>query len=208
MACGVQQLLQRAVQPVAAARQTFAGLAEAAAADRGARTAAASSGHMILLLRNRVVRAVSRRKEKSSSRCSSRCSRVFMRASARLTGRRLSRCRACSSWNRAARSSRCSSVARCSAILCCASVISSAAAEGVGARRSATKSAMVKSVSCPIAETTGSREAAMARATRSLLKAARSSSDPPPRASTIRSTRAGSQGAFSWAIAASISAGA
>ena len=32
---------------------------------------------------------------------------------------------------------------------------SSAAAEGVGARRSATKSAMVKSVSCPIAEITG-----------------------------------------------------
>ena len=34
--------------------------------------------------------------------------------------------------------------------------MSSAAAEGVGARRSATKSAMVKSVSWPMAETTGS----------------------------------------------------
>ena len=76
-----------------------------------------------------------------------------------------------------------------SAILCWASVMSSAAAEGVGARRSATKSAMVKSVSWPTAETTGRRDAAMARATRSLLKAARSSSDPPPRASTITSTR-------------------
>ena len=52
--------------------------------------------------------------------------------------------------------------ARCSAILCCASVMSSAAAEGVGARRSAAKSAMVKSVSWPMAETTGRREAAMA----------------------------------------------
>jgi len=48
----------------------------------------------------------------------------------------------------------------------------------LGARRSATKSAIVKSVSCPIAETTGRLLPAMARATRSLLKAARSSSDP------------------------------
>ena len=41
----------------------------------------------------------------------------------------------------------------------------SAAAEGVGARRSATKSAMVTSVSCPTAEITGTEQAAMARAT-------------------------------------------
>ena len=47
-------------------------------------------------------------------------------------------------------------VGQCSAILCWASVINSAAAEGVGARRSATKSAMVKSVSWPTAETMGS----------------------------------------------------
>ena len=40
--------------------------------------------------------------------------------------------------------------------------MSSAAAEGVGARRSATKSAMVKSVSWPMAETVGSADAAMA----------------------------------------------
>jgi hypothetical protein len=46
---------------------------------------------------------------------------------------------------------------------------------------------------------------AIARATRSLLKAARSSSEPPPRASTIRSTRFE---ALSSASAASISAGA
>ena len=57
----------------------------------------------------------------------------------------------------------------------------SAAAEGVGARRSATKSAMVTSVSCPTAEITGTEQAAMARATASSLKVHRSSSDPPPR---------------------------
>ena len=38
---------------------------------------------------------------------------------------------------------------------CWAAVMISAAADGVGARRSATKSAMVKSVSWPMAETTG-----------------------------------------------------
>src|ERR1017187_602390 len=53
----------------------------------------------------------------------------------------------------------------------------------------AAKSAMVKSVSWPMAETTGRGEATMARATRSLLKAARSSSEPPPRARTMTSTR-------------------
>jgi len=63
----------------------------------------------------------------------------------------------------------------------------SAAAEGVGARMSATKSAMVKSVSCPTAEITGTEHAAMARATRSSLKVHRSSSDPPPRATIITS---------------------
>ena len=40
----------------------------------------------------------------------------------------------------------------------------SAAAEGVGARMSATKSTMVKSVSCPTAEITGISEAATTRA--------------------------------------------
>ncbi len=56
---------------------------------------------------------------------------------------------------------------------------SSAAAEGVGARRSATKSAIVKSVSWPTALTTGIRERAIARATSSSLNGQRSSSDPP-----------------------------
>ena len=46
-----------------------------------------------------------------------------------------------------------------------AATTSSAAADGVGARRSATKSAIVKSTSCPIAEITGIGEAAIARAT-------------------------------------------
>ncbi len=65
---------------------------------------------------------------------------------------------------------------------------SSAAAEGVGARTSATKSAMVKSVSCPTAEITGTRELTIARATPSSLNAQRSSSEPPPRARMITST--------------------
>ena len=56
------------------------------------------------------------------------------------------------------------------------------AAEGVGARMSATKSAIVKSVSWPTPVITGIDDAAIARATTSSLKAHRSSSDPPPRA--------------------------
>jgi hypothetical protein len=66
---------------------------------------------------------------------------------------------------------------------------SSAAAVGVGARRSATKSAMVKSVSCPTPADHRHRdfERAMARASRSSLKAHRSSIEPPPRTSRITS---------------------
>ena len=64
---------------------------------------------------------------------------------------------------------------------------SSAAALGVGARRSATKSAMVKSVSCPTALTTGVLHAYMARATTSSLKAHSSSMLPPPRPTIITS---------------------
>ena len=45
------------------------------------------------------------------------------------------------------------------------------AAEGVGARRSAAKSAIVVSVSCPTPVTTGTGQARMARATASSLKA-------------------------------------
>ena len=58
---------------------------------------------------------------------------------------------------------------------------SSAAPEGVGARTSATRSAMLKSTSCPTALITGSSEARMARASASSLNAQRSSNDPPPR---------------------------
>src|SRR3954462_15862593 len=63
-------------------------------------------------------------------------------------------------------------------------------ADGVGARRSATKSAMVKSVSCPTAEMTGISDAAMVRARPSLLNAQRSSTLPPPRATMMTSTAA------------------
>ena len=61
-----------------------------------------------------------------------------------------------------------------------------------GARASATKSAIVKSISWPMPLTTGIGLATMARATRSSLNAQRSSSEPPPRAriNTSHSRRA------------------
>ncbi|KAG1322238.1 hypothetical protein G6F61_015201 [Rhizopus arrhizus] len=64
---------------------------------------------------------------------------------------------------------------------------SSAATDGVGARRSAAKSLRLKSVSWPTADTTGVRLAAIARASASSLNAHRSSSEPPPRVSRIAS---------------------
>src|SRR3990170_3600493 len=65
---------------------------------------------------------------------------------------------------------------------------SSAAALGVGARTSAAIPAIVTSVSWPTAATTGTREAAIARASPSSLNAHRSSEDPPPRTRRITST--------------------
>ena len=53
----------------------------------------------------------------------------------------------------------------------------SAAAEGVSARRSAAKSLSVKSISCPTAEITGTREARTARATISVFEASAAASD-------------------------------
>ena len=65
-------------------------------------------------------------------------------------------------------------------------VANSAAADGVGARKpSATKSTMVKSISCPTPLITGIRLLATARATPSSLKHHKSSSEPPPRAMMI-----------------------
>ena len=79
--------------------------------------------------------------------------------------------------------------------------MSSAAAVGVAARWSATKSAIVKSTSCPIPVTTGITELYIARATTSSLNSHRSSNAPPPRAmiSTSVSCRL-----FALAIAAAI----
>ena len=65
---------------------------------------------------------------------------------------------------------------------------SSAAAEGVGARRSATKSMIVVSVSCPTAEITGTEQSNTALATASSLNAQRSSMLPPPRPTIMTST--------------------
>ena len=57
----------------------------------------------------------------------------------------------------------------------------SAAAVGVGALLSETKSAIVVSVSCPTALIIGIRQENIARATDSSLNAHRSSIEPPPR---------------------------
>ena len=65
----------------------------------------------------------------------------------------------------------------------------SAAAVGVGARRSEAKSIRVVSVSWPTAEISGMVEAAAARTTISSLKAQRSSRLPPPRATISTSGR-------------------
>ena len=65
----------------------------------------------------------------------------------------------------------------------------SAAAVGVGARRSAAWSIRVVSVSCPTAEISGITLAAAARATLSSLNPQRSSIEPPPRATISRSGR-------------------
>ena len=52
---------------------------------------------------------------------------------------------------------------------------------GVAALSSATKSAIVKSVSCPTAEIIGSSDLKIALATISVLKDHKSSIEPPPR---------------------------
>ena len=87
--------------------------------------------------------------------------------------------------------------------------ISSAAALGVGARRSATKSQIVKSISCPTADTTGTETSAIVRATISSLNSHKSSRLPPPRATTTRSRGANrSLGVASSRIATAISCAA
>ena len=70
----------------------------------------------------------------------------------------------------------------------CGCAHSSAAAVGVGARTSAQKSAMVKSVSCPTPLTMGTGETTMVRASCSSLKAHKSSIAPPPRTNSSTST--------------------
>ena len=64
----------------------------------------------------------------------------------------------------------------------------SAAADGVAARRSATRSESETSISCPTAEMVGTGHAASARQTASSLNAQRSSRAPPPRPMIRRSS--------------------
>ena len=65
----------------------------------------------------------------------------------------------------------------------------SAAAEGVGALRSAAKSVKEKSISWPTADITGSPQSWTAATTISSLKAHKSSNDPPPRPTISTSQR-------------------
>ena len=80
------------------------------------------------------------------------------------------------------------SPAICASVSLRIGVTHSAAADGVGARRSAARSHSVTSVSWPTAETTGFLHAATARTTHSSLKVHRSSIEPPPRATMITLT--------------------
>ena len=59
--------------------------------------------------------------------------------------------------------------------------VSSAACDGVAARASATKSAMVKSTSCPTALTTGTRAGGDGARQRLVVEGRQSSAEPPPR---------------------------
>ena len=76
----------------------------------------------------------------------------------------------------------------------------------------ATKSPMVKSISCPTAETTGTADSKIARARTSSLKAQRSSRDPPPRPTIMTSTfptrfRSAMAAAISWLPGAHLQVG-
>ena len=61
------------------------------------------------------------------------------------------------------------------------------AADGVGARKSATISLIVVSVSCPTAETIGIMHLEISLASSSLLKGHKSSNEPPPLPTIMRS---------------------
>ena len=127
----------------------------------------------------------------SSRRCTccAQCAAGLTSAARRASNRSRSRLS-----SRRRRMPRCSRVPRRSHALShspASGTTNSAAAEGVGARTSAAKSAIVKSISWPMPLTTGIGEATIARANRSSLKAHRSSREPPPRAriSTSHSAR-------------------
>ena len=102
---------------------------------------------------------------------------------------RSSRRRARSSRARLDCSSRASVCARAASRSARAGMAISAAAVGVGARRSEAKSIRVVSVSCPTALISGIGLSAAARTTISSLKAIRSSRLPPPRATMMTSGR-------------------
>ena len=90
---------------------------------------------------------------------------------------------------RVARASRAQQRRDCSANAWRSGTTSAAAAVGVGARTSATKSQIVKSVSWPTPDTTGSTDSNTARATASSLNDHRSSIEPPPRRRSARRLR-------------------
>ncbi len=125
------------------------------------------------------------------------------RRKARRRVRPSSRERAAASRQRRPAASRCRACCSRAASSSAAGATSSAASLGVRARTSAARSASVTSISWPTAETTGIREAQIARTTTSSLKAHRSSRLPPPRVTTRQSISIGRR--LTVSIAAAIS---
>ena len=80
------------------------------------------------------------------------------------------------------------------------SVTNSAAAVGVGARMSAIKSLIVKSISCPTPDIVGIGNVEISRANSSLLKHHKSSIDPPPLAKITTSILLSALDSLKWII--------
>ncbi len=182
----------RGASPAAAARA-----ARAAGAPAAPRRSAARIGGM-RAPRVRDARARAPARAPAAARCAppdARGGAPPRRGAARASAARARRSRA---MRRASCSTRCAMASR-------SGVTAAAAAVGVGARTSATKSQIVKSVSWPTPDTTGSADSNTARATTSSLNAHRSSIEPPPRPTISTSTSARS---FAVRIACAMSAAA
>jgi hypothetical protein len=109
----VDAALGRAVEVDAAGEEAFAGLGKSLA-----RVMAEDGGGQLGNVGSALANGAVERRVETLGRVVDALGGAVMRVSTRLTGKRMSRWRACKSWKRAARWSRCSYVTRCSAILC------------------------------------------------------------------------------------------